>query len=112
MKRSLKLTKEQLEPYFLEWECNSAQLAELHKQRNKAAELTKDGLTIYKKLLTHCRQALQDDGFEPLNGSERLAFIESSPGTYAAYRQLSELFRELKKMIARKRIEFKHLNES
>jgi len=113
VKLSLKLTKEQLDPYFLEWECISVQLADLHKQRNKAAaEIIQDGLTIYKKLLTHCRTALQDEEFEPLNGTERLSFIESSPSTYAAYRQLVELFVELKKIIARKRIEFKYLNES
>ncbi|MGB6408827.1 MAG: YpoC family protein [Planococcus donghaensis] len=113
MKPSPKLTKEQLDPYFLEWECLSVQLADLHKQRNKAAaKLIQEGLTIYKKLLAHCRDALQDNEFEPLNGAERLSFIESSPGTYAAYRQLAELFVELKKIIARKRIEFKHLNES
>lgn len=112
MKSSQKLTKEQLDPYFLEWDRIAAGLALLHSQRDKRSkEAMQAGLEVYHHLLVHCREALQDGGFQPLNGSERLSFVEASPGTYAAYRQLDELFMELKKTIARKRIELKHLNE-
>lgn len=108
MKSLLKLTKEQIDPYFLEWQRILMELAELHKQRDIRTKVVLEaGLEVYKRLLVHCREALQEEGFEPLNGSERLAFIEASPGTYAAYRQLAELFAELKKSIARKRIELK-----
>lgn len=84
----------------------------MHKLRNKAVkEVTQAGIEVYKKLLAHCRCALDEESFEPLNGAERLLFIEFSLSTYAAYRQLDELFSELKKIIARKRIEHKHLNK-
>ncbi|WP_142826426.1 YpoC family protein [Planococcus soli] len=112
MKSSQKLTKEQLDPYFLEWDRIAADLTILHRQRNKRSkEVIQAGIELYHQLLAHCREALQDSGFQPLNGSERLSFVESSPGTYAAYRQLDELFSELKKTIARKRIDLKRLNE-
>ncbi|KAA0958179.1 YpoC family protein [Planococcus kocurii] len=112
MKSSQKLTKEQLEPYFLEWLRITTELANLHEQRSKQTKVTiQEGLELYQRLLSHCRDALQDDGFEPLNGLERLNFIKTSSRTYAAYRQLDELFTELKKILARKRIELKRLND-
>jgi len=103
-----KLTKEQLDPYFLEWDKVSVELADLHKRRDRRAkQVLETGLELYKQLLLHCREALEQPDFEPLNGSERLSFVEGSAGTYAAYRQLAELFAELKKTVARKRIELK-----
>ncbi len=112
MKSSQKLTKEQIDPYFLEWARLSAELAYLHERRDKATvQAIQSGIETFEQLLSHCRFALQDDEFEPLNGSERLSFIKSSARTYAAYRQLDELFSELKKILARKRIEFKHQSE-
>ena len=108
MKSLQKLTKEQLDPYFLEWDRISVELAVLHRQRDKRAKMVLEvGIELYKRLLSHCREALGERDFEPLNGSERLSFIEGSPGTYAAYRQLAELFAELKKTVARKRVELK-----
>ena len=112
MKSSQKLTKGQVEPFFQEWDRISAELAHLHSQRDRRTTVIMEtGLKVYKPLLSYCRKALQDEGFEPLNGSERLSFIEASPGTFAAYRQMDELFSELKKTIARKRIELSRLNE-
>lgn len=108
MKSLQKLTKEQLDPYFLEWDRLSVELAALHKQRDRRAKpVLEAALEIYKRLLSHCREALEQPDFEPLNGSDRLSFVEGSPGAYAAYRQLVELFAELKKAVARKRIELK-----
>ncbi|MGH2317633.1 YpoC family protein [Planococcus sp. SE5232] len=112
MKSSQKLTKDQLEPFFQEWNQLSTELADLHHQRNRGAkDAMQAGLKVYNSLLAHCREALQDERFEPLNGSERLSFIQASPGTYAAYRQMDELFSELKKTLARKRIERSRLKE-
>lgn len=112
MKSSQKLTKEQTDPYFAEWNRLSAELMELHSLRDKRSkELTRAGTELYAQLLAHCREALQDKGFEPLNGSERLAFVAASPATYAAFRQLDELFTELKKTVARKRIELNNSKE-
>ncbi|WP_341201534.1 YpoC family protein, partial [Planomicrobium okeanokoites] len=39
----------------------------------------------------------------PLNNEERLAFVEMNCRTFAAYRQLQELFNEMQKKIASKR---------
>ncbi|ANU28126.1 YpoC family protein [Planococcus versutus] len=112
MKLSQKLTKEQTDPYFLEWARLSAELAYLHERRDKATgQAMQSSIKMFEQLLLHCRSALQDDEFEPLNGSERLSFIKSSARTYAAYRQLDELFSELKKILARKRIEFNQQSE-
>lgn len=112
MKSLQRLTNEQVDPFFLEWSRISGELATLHKERKKGANtVILTGIEVYKRLLSYCREALQDDEFQPLNGSERLSFIEASPGAYAAYRQLDELFTELRKTIARKRIELKRLNE-
>ena len=112
MKSSQKLTKEQVEPFFQQWDRLSAELADLHSQRNKGTkDALQSGISVYRFLLAYCREALEDEGFEPLNGTERLSFIEASPKTYAAYRQMDELFSELKKTIARKRIELNRLNE-
>ncbi|ANU10697.1 hypothetical protein A1A1_09526 [Planococcus antarcticus DSM 14505] len=112
MKLSQKLTKEQLDPHFLKWDRIAVDLAKLHSQRDKRAkDAIQEGLKVYTHLLAHCRDALKDEEFEPLNGSERLSFVEDSAGTYAAYRQLDKLFAELKKTIARKRIELKRLTK-
>lgn len=112
MKPSQKLTKQQIEPYFLKWNQLSNDLAAMHTRREKKTKVAAQaGIVLYKQLLRHCQLALQDNNFEPLNGAERLFFIETSASTYAAYRQLDELFLEVKKTLARKRIEYKQLNE-
>lgn len=110
MKLSQKLTKEQIDPFFQKWENMAPGIFELHKQRDAgAAELMRNGLVLYQDLLIHCHEEGQKQ-IIPLNGEERLDFIVRNPGKFAAFRQLDELFSEMKKMIAAKRVQLNRLN--
>ncbi|TWT01031.1 YpoC family protein [Planomicrobium sp. CPCC 101079] len=115
MKLSQKLTKEQTDPFFSKWQEMSLVISELHERREKRVKKEMEsGILLYKKLLAHCLDAEKDAGEKavaPLNGEERLAFVASNPGTYAAFRQLDELFAEMKKLIAAKRIQLKRLEK-
>ena len=94
-----KLTKVQVSSFFDQWHELQPAIAESIKKRDgQAAELMNEGIRLYIRLLAHCEYLI-----EPLNGKERLAFIEQNNGRYAAFRQLDELFEEMKKQIASKR---------
>ncbi|MDN7241080.1 hypothetical protein QWY14_04725 [Planococcus sp. N028] len=111
MKLSQKLTKEQTDPFFLNWNEKAQRISELHKRRDAQVRIEMQaGILLYKKLLEHCSDSTEKP-LMPLNGEERLAFVVSSPGNYAAFRQLDELFSEMKKIIAGKRIQLKRMEE-
>ncbi|RNF40474.1 YpoC family protein [Planococcus salinus] len=97
-----KLTNEQLSFFYSRWrELKPALIDSItSKDSHQAGRLMQEGIQLYKELLAHCEHAI-----EPLNGQERLAFIEQNRGRYAAFRQLDELFEEMKKKIASKRIQ-------
>lgn len=59
------------------------------------------GISVYQALLAQCISG--EAHLEPLNNAERLAFVETNSTSYAAFRQLQELFNEMKKKIASKR---------
>lgn len=104
MKLSQKLTKESVSPYFDQWGVLAAEITSLHQNRsNQTAPQMLQGLDLFKALLTHCEEQIL-----PMNGHERIHFIEQRPGNYAAFRQLDELFSEMKKKIAVKRIQMKN----
>lgn len=104
MKLSQKLTKESVSPYFDQWDVLAAEISSLHQNRsNQTAPKMLQGLNLFKALLAHC-----EDRIIPVNGHERINFIEQRPGNYAAFRQLDELFSEMKKKIAAKRIQMKN----
>jgi hypothetical protein len=110
VKLSQKLTKEQVDPFFKEWEEMASQLSELHKRRDaNAKHKMEEGILLYKRLRAHCAGAGLESSFGPLNGEERLAFAVSRPGSFAAFRQLDELFSEMKKMVAARRIRLKRM---
>jgi hypothetical protein len=113
VKLSQKLTKEQTAPFFDKWQDLALTISDLHKQRDKqVVEAMEAGIILYKKLLVHCSDTEAITGAKllvPLNGDERLAFIIGKPGSYAAFRQLDELFSEMKKLIAGRRVQ---LNKS
>ncbi|TWT28343.1 YpoC family protein [Planomicrobium sp. CPCC 101110] len=114
MKLSLRLTKELIDPFFSEWENRSPVISELHKQRKQPKNEVEAGILLYRKLLAHCNKpesASNGQALMPVNGEERLAFIESNPGSFAAFRQLDELFKEMKKGIASKRVQLKRAEE-
>lgn len=101
MRLSQKLTKEQVSPFFDRWhELQPAIAGAIQRRDGQATEWMTEGIRLYTGLLAHCEYII-----EPLNGKERLAFIEQNNGRYAAFRQLDELFEEMKKQIASKRIQ-------
>ncbi|MDN7225783.1 hypothetical protein QWY22_11765 [Planococcus liqunii] len=103
MKLSQKLTKEAVEPFFNGWDSLKVTIESSFRNRDGTGrqELL-NGIKLYKQLLAHC-----DFEITPLNGPERLAFVEQRPTNFAAFRQLDELFSEMKKGIASKRIQLK-----
>lgn len=113
MKLLQKLTKEQIDPYFMEWEVKALHFAELHKRRDMAVESEMmAGIELYRALLAHCLAEDNEKPLMPLNGEERLSFIVSRPGTFHAFRQLDELFSEMKKLIAAKRVQLKRIENA
>lgn len=74
----------------------------LHKEKKHGAGIQiEQGISIYKALLEQCSS--EEERLEPLNNKERLAFIEANSSSYAAFRQLQELFKEMEKKIASRR---------
>lgn len=98
-----KLTDGSIDPFFAEWNILREQALTFHQMRNGLSEEpTLKGTEILRQLLVYCHGEVV-----PLNAEERIAFIESQPATYAAFRQLDELFNEMRKMVAAKRIQLK-----
>ncbi|HSP21115.1 MAG TPA: hypothetical protein VLQ20_02190 [Planococcus sp. (in: firmicutes)] len=99
MKQSQKLTKELIDPYFEEWQRLNTELLAAHHQRNaNAAGLMVQGIRLFNALLEECGGELL-----PLNYQDRMGFIKTHPAQFAAFRQLDELFTEMKKTISSKR---------
>lgn len=108
MKLSQKLTEQHIQPFFEEWAEIELQLSNLHSRRSKeTAEPLLRGIELYQQLIDHCQDPSGEWRIEPMNAGERLEFVRSNPQSYAAYRQLAELFVEMKKAIARVRIRVK-----
>lgn len=103
MKLSQKLTKEIIEPFFNDWDKMKETIEQAFRNRDpKDPQEMLNGIILYKQLLEQC-----DFEIIPLNGPERLSFIEQRPTNFAAFRQLDELFAEMAKGIAAKRIQLK-----
>ena len=106
------IDKEKIEPYFQEWDALSKEIFEAHEKRNGQAQiLMEKGIRLFEELIvmtseTDAKEVLQGEEYEvmPINGMERLHFIKARPGQYACFRQLDELFKELKKKYARLRL--------
>ena len=96
------IEKNRIAPFYASWSQLEKEIALLHSTKERKAETEMiQGIEIYKALLEQC--TAEDDKLEPLNNQERLAFIEANRSTYAAFRQLKELFDEMQKKIASKR---------
>lgn len=106
------IQKEKVEPFFEQWEELSRRIYNAHENRNgEAHQLMEQGIALFEQLVIHCSDvenvpAVLNEQYEvlPLNGLERYIFIKSRPGQYACYRQLEELFKEIKKRLARLRL--------
>ncbi len=96
------IEKEKVVPFFEAWSELEEDIRALHaSKKSGASTLMNEGIILYKSLLDLCRS--DDEKIEPVNNSERLDFVESNCQTFAAYRQLQELFSEMQKKIASKR---------
>lgn len=108
-----KIRKEDVTVYLTKWERLKTDLLALHAMREETVgEDLLEGLELYYDLLQHCHNIPALKGIEiellealPLNGKERLEFIEKSPKQYASFKQLDELFDETNKKLARLRIQ-------
>lgn len=106
------IQKEKVDPYFEQWEQLSTLIHEAHSERNNQARpLMEQGIALFEKCVlvcseTHEKTMKENEQYEvlPINGMERILFIKARPAQYACYRQLDELFKELKKRLARLRI--------
>ncbi|PYF06902.1 YpoC family protein [Ureibacillus chungkukjangi] len=106
------IAKEAVEPYFEQWNDLSEQIHKAHDLRNgEAKTLMEKGIDLFESCILNCSETAfqtinEKEDYEvlPINGMERLQFIKMRPGQYACFRQLDELFKELKKRLARLRI--------
>jgi len=106
------IVKEAVEPYFEQWLDLSTRIHQAHELRNGEAKALMDqGILLFENCILYCsdtpsKSIEESEEYEvlPLNGMERLQFIKTRPGQYACFRQLDELFKELKKRLARLRI--------
>ncbi|SOC19847.1 hypothetical protein SAMN05880501_11169 [Ureibacillus xyleni] len=106
------LQKEKVDPYFEKWDQISALIHEAHSNRsNNTKPLMEQGIALFEQCVIDCSDVEDSSMNEkeqyevlPINGMERILFIKARPAQYACYRQLDELFKELKKRLARLRI--------
>lgn len=104
---SQKLTDELIGPYFTAWSILQGRIRDSHHSRDGRSEAPmREGIWLFQQLLGHCEGLAA-----PLNVGERLAWIEQQPSKFAAFRQLDELFTEMKKAISSKRIQSKRSGE-
>lgn len=90
-------------PFYDSWSLLVEEINVLHRARKTSAQAkTQQGIVIFKDLLEQC--TTDEFTLEPLNNAERLEFISENAASYAAFRQLQELFNELQKKIAAKRV--------
>lgn len=103
------IEKEKTTPFYTKWSQLEQEISILHKEKEQnAGILMEQGIAIYKALLEQCSS--EEEKLEPLNNQERLAFIGANSASYAAFRQLQELFKEMEKKIASRRATLKAIN--
>lgn len=96
--------------WYATWDQLSLQIHEAHATRNGQAEqFMLEGIAHFIDFLCKASEVERYDAQQsyellPLNGGERLAFVQGNPAQYASYRQLDELYKETKKRCARLRI--------
>lgn len=107
----LKLKDVNFDEEFAQWEQLRQQLTELFKDKSASKnELMSSGIGLFECILVKVegtaflKEEMAQCTVAPLNVMERYEFVISNSGNYAAFRQLDELIKETKKIIARKRI--------
>ncbi|WP_107839698.1 YpoC family protein [Metasolibacillus meyeri] len=99
-----------VDDWYVKWDKLSSQIYEAHATRNgQAGQWMLQGITHFIEFLIEVSGVESYDiqaSYEilPLNGKERLLFVQANPAQYASYRQLDELYKETKKRCARLRM--------
>ncbi|MEI4768360.1 YpoC family protein [Psychrobacillus sp. FJAT-51614] len=84
---------------FEEWEQLQEKLVQLFKEKDDSRIIfMEQGIQILTEIIN------VTEGVHLINFSERFEFIQKNKLNYTAFRQLAELFKEVKKKIAAKRI--------
>ncbi|MFC4712313.1 YpoC family protein [Planococcus dechangensis] len=105
MSLSQKSIDDAISPYYDAWQGLSRDLHECFKQQPASCRgLISSGYTLYVELKQTLFSLFGESSPAPLNEEERLDFVYHSNSAHAAFRQLEQLFRELKKKIARLKI--------
>jgi len=87
---------------FAEWDMLQGQLIKLFKENNNGRkDFMERGIILIEEIVVKANQAT------PINFSERFDFIKKNKNNYVAFRQLDELFKEIKKILARLRGQIK-----
>lgn len=90
-----KLKKEDFVVLFEKWSAMRAEIQiNFAERKNEPSDLMEKGIVLLNELIA------KSDGTCPLNYKERFTFIQQNYKTYAAYRQLDELFKETEKKLA------------
>ncbi|WP_042475171.1 YpoC family protein [Bacillus ndiopicus] len=104
------ISQEAVDNWYTKWDELRLQIHAAHAARNgQAKQWMLQGIAHFTEFLTAASDVSSYDAqasYEllPLNGAERLAFVQANPAQYASYRQLDELYKETKKRCARLRV--------
>lgn len=105
MTLSRKSIDQAVSPFYEDWSALSQKIESCFVQEASGCRtLIAEGWQLYEALKTALYGLFGNSAPCPLNESERLEFIRNSRSAHAASRQLTQLFAELKKKIARIKI--------
>lgn len=105
MMLSRKSIDQAVSPFYEEWAALSQDIKSCFDQEaNDCSALIAEGCQLYEALKKALYGLFGNNAPSPLNESERLEFVRNSRSAHAASRQLTQLFGELKKKIARTKI--------
>ena len=105
MNLSQKSIDEAVLPFYDAWQGLSKDIQHCFEQEpTRCRQYISTGYELYAELKQTLVRLFGESSPSPLNEEERLSFVRHSKSAHAAFRQLEQLFRELKKKIARQKI--------
>jgi hypothetical protein len=118
----LEASEENISIFLAKWDQVRPELETLYRNRDQKStlQLMKKGISYFIQFLywSNDRQVNSKEPIPftvleltPVNLEERLTYILSRPNLFHSYRQLSELFTEQKKLVAKKNIVKKRLSQ-
>lgn len=103
--KKVSLSKERIVPYFDKWESLMPEIqVRYDSKEDSSAEWMWIAIANYEELLEACSEvsgSTRQTKMEPLNGAERLQFIKDKIISPFALVQLSALYKEMRKKVAR-----------